>query len=182
MAGRSRRDLRRPAARFPRFYVGLVGFGGCCRGGPGLAPGGWGGCVFGCVGEASRGGTLVLPAIGFFPVLITHLPVVWGRLDVLPSHDAEGYRARLARSQGASRCCLFCNTKARRHRAVGPSTSLEGGGRPAARPHYFPLTRSTSLAIARTDSKWSGSTSWSGIVIPNCSSQNVTVFKIAIES
>jgi len=53
----------------------------------------------------------------------------------------------------------------------------EGVGAP-----YFALTRSTSFAIARTDSKLSGSTSSSGIVIPNCSSQNVTVFKMDIES
>src|SRR6185503_1430398 len=122
MAGRPRRDLRRPAARS---YVGLVWFGACCgRGGPGLAPGGWGGCVFGCAGEASRGGTPVLPAIGFFPVLITHLHVVWVRLDVLPNHGVERYRARPAGSQGPSHFCLFCNTKARRHLAGGLFTSF----------------------------------------------------------
>src|SRR5262245_146840 len=60
---------------------------------------GWGCCVFGCVGEASRGGTPVLPAIGFFPVLITHLHVVWCRLDVLPNHGQGRYRARPAGSQ-----------------------------------------------------------------------------------
>ena len=142
-----RRGLRRPAARS---YVGLVWFGACCgRGGPGLAPGGWGVCVFGCAGEASRGGTPVLPAIGFFPVLITHLHVVWVRLDVLPNQEQKA-TGRDPRVKGLSPCCLSCNAKARRSRAGWLSTSHAASAHVPHLGRHLLGAAGSSIAIVRT--------------------------------
>jgi hypothetical protein len=99
-------------------------------------------------------------------VLITHLHVVWVRLDVLPNQERKATE-RDPRVKGLSSCCLYCNAKARRNRPGWLSTSLatsayvprlgqhllEAAGSSSRTPAYFPRTRSTSFAIARTLSK-----------------------------